>query len=223
VTVPRFRWSFPPGERDRQLDNQTVEKASLDGDEVPVFREVAVEEPPMEGLTDLVTESLARNGYETSLDHRRLEWSNWLRCESSFSVLLAPSKPGIFALGEEIMTPGEKRMLALFRIAEAEDLGMSLGRLFLPGHSERERLAAGNCFVRYAVIEDVAQRQAANAALQQWMAASCETASGVSGEFTTHTFPSTNSQSAKTQVGTGTEEAGPEEIVAGPQSGNSAA
>ena len=86
----------------------------------------------MEGLTHLVAESLARNGVETSLDHRRLQWSKWFRCESSFSVLLAPSKPGVFALGEEIVPPGQtaatsgKRMLGLFRIAEAEDLGMAL-------------------------------------------------------------------------------------------------
>jgi hypothetical protein len=176
----------------------------------------------MEGLTHLVAESLARHGYETSLDHRRLEWSNWLRCESSFSVLLAPSKPGVFALGEEIMAPGGKRRLALFRIAQADDLGMSLGRLFLPGNAEGEKLSAGNCFVRYAVIEDAAQRQAAHAALQQWMAASCETAPGVSGEFTTHTFPSTSSQQVKTQAGTdegGTEEQG----AACPESENSAA
>jgi hypothetical protein len=180
----------------------------------------------MEGLTHLVAESLARHGYETSLDHRRLEWSNWLRCESSFSVLLAPSKPGVFALGEEIMAAGGKRRLALFRIAEADDLGMSLGRLFLPGNAEREKLSAGNCFVRYAVIEDAAQRQAAHAALQQWMAASCETAPGVSGEFTSHTFPSTSSQQVSQQVKTqaGTEEAGTEEQgAARPESENSAA
>ena len=132
--------------------------------------------------------------------HRRLQWWKWFRCESSFSVLLAPSKPGVFALGEEIVPPGEtaatsgKRMLGLFRIAEAEDLGMALGRLFLPGNPEREKLSAGHCFVRYAVIEDAVQRQAAYAALQQWMATSSEAASGVPGEVTAHTFPSVSSQ-----------------------------
>ena len=182
------------------IDNQAVENASINGDEVPVLRG-AVEESPMESLTHLVTESLARNGYETRLDPRRLQWSKWFRCESSFSVLLAPSKPGVFALGEEIIAPGDaaatggKRMVALFRIAEADDLGMALGHLFLPGNPEREKLAAGNCFVRYAVIEDAVQRQSAHAALQQWMAASSEAASG---EFTTHNFPSTNQPEGKT-------------------------
>ena len=161
----------------------------------------------MEGLTHLVAESLARNGYETSLDHRRLQWSKWFRCESSFSVLLAPSKPGVFALGEEIVAPGEttatsgKRMLGLFRIAEADDLGMALGRMFLPGNPEREKLSAGHCFVRYAVIEDAVQRQAAYTALQQWMATSSEAVSGVSGEVTAHTFPSVSSQDPKASDG----------------------
>ena len=70
-------------------------------------------------------------------------------------------------------------MLALFRISETEDLGMALGRLFLPGAPDRDRFPAGNCFVRYAVIEDVAQRMATHSALQQWLTSSAETASGV--------------------------------------------
>ena len=142
----------------------------------------------MEGLTRLVTESLARNGVETPLDHRRLQWSRWLRCENSFSTLLIPSKPGLFALGQEVIPPGElpatggRRMLALFRISETEDLGMALGRLLLPGAPDRDRFAAGNCFVRYAVIEDVIQRTAAHSALQQWLTSSAETVSGVAAD-----------------------------------------
>jgi len=103
--------------------------------------------------------------------------------------LLIPGKPGLYALGQEVIAPGElpvtggKRMLALFRISETEDLGMTLGRLFLPGAPERERFAAGNCFVRYAVIEDVAQRTAAHSALQQWLTSSAETVSGVASDL----------------------------------------
>ena len=37
----------------------------------------------MVGLSQMVNESLARHGVETGVDHRRLQWSNWLRCESS--------------------------------------------------------------------------------------------------------------------------------------------
>ena len=57
----------------------------------------------MEGLTRLVSESLARHGFDRPLDYRRLHWSRWFRCESPHSLLFVPSKPGVFALAEEIM------------------------------------------------------------------------------------------------------------------------
>ncbi|MCU1268968.1 MAG: hypothetical protein JWN74_262 [Acidobacteriaceae bacterium] len=183
----------------------------------------------MENISQLVESSLARHGVPTSFDHLRLQWSSWVRCESSFSVLLAPAKPGIFALGEEIVPLGEsvelraaalsrvegsvavldghnraecvkriaataeslelrasspvgKRMLALFQISDTDDLGMALGRLFLPGNPLRERLAAERCFARYAVIEDPVQRQSASAVFQRWIHESAETASGISGQ-----------------------------------------
>jgi hypothetical protein len=56
----------------------------------------------MEALTRLVTESLARHGFDRPLDYRRLHWSRWFRCESLHSLLFVPSKPGVFALAEEI-------------------------------------------------------------------------------------------------------------------------
>ena len=139
----------------------------------------------MEGLAHLVAESLVRYGFEPSFDHRRLQWSNWFRCQDSFSLVLAPCKPGLFALGEEVIAPGElavgegKRMLALFQISEAEDVGMALGRLFLAGNPTRERFASGRCFARYVVIEDANQRRTALTALQRWMTSSSEAATGV--------------------------------------------
>ena len=135
----------------------------------------------MEGLERLVSESFARYGVETAFDHRRLQWSPWFRCVDSFSLVQLSSKPGLFALADEVVPreAGGKRMLALLRISEAEDLGMALGRLFLPRNPEHKRLAGGPCFVRYAVIEDAAQRHAAHAALQTWLA---ETTSGISEE-----------------------------------------
>ena len=57
----------------------------------------------MEGLTRLVSESLARHGFDRPLDYRRLHWSRWFRCESPHSLLFVPSKPGVFALAEEII------------------------------------------------------------------------------------------------------------------------
>jgi len=144
----------------------------------------------MENISQLVESSLARHGVTANFDHLRLQWTTWFRCESSFSVLLAPAKPGIFALGEEIIPPPEsvelrapsplgKRMLGLFHVSDTDDLGMTLGRLFLPGNPLRERLATGRCFARYAIVEDPAQRQTATAIFQRWMQESAETASGI--------------------------------------------
>jgi hypothetical protein len=138
----------------------------------------------MEDLAHLVAESLVRHGFEPSFDHRRLQWSNWFRCQDSFSLVLAPCKPGLFALGEEVIAPGElavgegKRMLALFQISEADDVGLALGRLFLSANPARERFARGRCFARYVVIEDANQRRTALTALQRWMASSAEAATG---------------------------------------------
>jgi len=56
----------------------------------------------METLTRLVTKSLARHGFDRPVDYRRLQWSHWFRCESHHSLLVVPSKPGVFALAEEI-------------------------------------------------------------------------------------------------------------------------
>jgi hypothetical protein len=61
----------------------------------------------MEGLTRLVSESMARHGFDRPLDYRRLHWSRWFRCESPHSLLFVPSKPGVFALAEEIMDFGD--------------------------------------------------------------------------------------------------------------------
>lgn len=58
----------------------------------------------MEGLTRLVSESLIRHGLDRPVDYRRLRWSRWFRCESHHSLLQVPSKPGVFALAEEIVT-----------------------------------------------------------------------------------------------------------------------
>jgi hypothetical protein len=135
----------------------------------------------MEGLERMVSELFVRHGLEPEFDYRRVQWSRWFRCADSFSLLLVSSKPGVFALGEEIVAPeatGDKRLLGLFQLSETDDLGMALGRLFLPGSPVRDRLAAGRCFARYAVIEDPAQRHAAYAALQRWLSSTSESELG---------------------------------------------
>ena len=63
----------------------------------------------MEAITRLVADSLARHGLDRPIDPRRLQWSRWSRCDSPHSLLVVPSKPGIFALAEEIMDLGPDR------------------------------------------------------------------------------------------------------------------
>jgi hypothetical protein len=58
----------------------------------------------MEALTRLVADSLARHGFDRPVDFRRLQWSRWFRCDSQHSLLYVPSKPGVFALAEEIIS-----------------------------------------------------------------------------------------------------------------------
>jgi hypothetical protein len=60
----------------------------------------------VEAITRLVTESLARHGLDRPIDPRRLQWSRWFRCDSPHSLLVVPSKPGIFAIAEEVMELG---------------------------------------------------------------------------------------------------------------------
>ncbi|HTK94752.1 MAG TPA: hypothetical protein VL382_03875 [Terriglobales bacterium] len=115
-------------------------------------------------------------------DAVRLDWSRWSRCESSFNLLLAPQQPGIFALAEEVVdaaSAGGKRILAVLEIAPADDLARALSWLFSSGSALRDRLLSGNCFVRYAVVPDLTQRDAIVAQLQQWVSASADVATGL--------------------------------------------
>jgi len=134
----------------------------------------------MEDLTRIVADSLARHGFAAPVD-RRLEWSRWFRCESSFSLLLVPSEAGVYALAEEVVAPGElpstggRRMLAVFQASETEDLCVALSRLFAPRNPISCRLSNGRCFVRFALVTDPKQRQEACESLNRWLSASEET------------------------------------------------
>jgi hypothetical protein len=68
--------------------------------------EAGFRSPKMEAITRLVVDSLARHGLDRPIDPRRLQWSRWSRCDSPHSLLVVPSKPGIFALAEEVMDLG---------------------------------------------------------------------------------------------------------------------
>jgi hypothetical protein len=145
----------------------------------------------MEGLSRIVAESLARNGFDRPLDYRRLHWSRWFRCESPHSLLFVPSKPGVFALAEEILAAGDsgatagRGMLAVLQFCEDEDMAFVLDRMFSRNNPMRARLASGRCFVRFVVIEDQAQRRSISGALNQWLISSSEKPSGIGAHFAT--------------------------------------
>ena len=130
----------------------------------------------------MATEPTARPAESSSggeADTPTVSWSKWFRCETSFSLLLVPEQPGVYAVAEEVLPEsvglGGKRMLAMVQFAETDNLARALSRLFTPASPLQERIAGGHCLLRYAVVEDEAARHAACAALQTWLAASAET------------------------------------------------
>lgn len=163
----------------------------------------------MEGLTRLVSESMARHGFDRPLDYRRLKWSRWFRCESQHSLLFVPSSPGVFALAEEILSnhlgraseipvaadaPARSateasidfsRMLAVTQFFEADDMAFVLDRMLSRPNAMRTRLESGSYFVRYVVIEDERQRRSITSALNQWILSSSEWATGIGAHFAT--------------------------------------
>ncbi len=117
-----------------------------------------------------------------------MNWSRWFHCESSFGLLLVPSQPGVFALAEEVVQaagPQSRRMLAVFEVAEAEDLSRAMSRLFAAGSPWREKMAQVRVYVRYAIAPGLADRRAATAALKNWLSAQREVASHIFESKTT--------------------------------------
>jgi acyl-CoA reductase-like NAD-dependent aldehyde dehydrogenase len=111
-----------------------------------------------------------------------MNWSRWFRCESSFGLLLVPSQPGIFALAEEVaqtVRTQQRRMLAVFEVAEADDLSRAMSRLFAAGSQWREKMAEARVYVRYAIAPSIADRKAAATALKNWLSAQREVASQI--------------------------------------------
>ncbi len=111
-----------------------------------------------------------------------MNWSRWFYCESSFGLLLVPSQPGVFALAEEVVQAvgvQSRRMLAVFEVAEAEDLSRAMSRLFAAGSPWREKMAQAKVYVRYAIAPSIADRRAAATALKNWLSAQREVASQI--------------------------------------------
>ena len=80
----------------------------------------------MEALTRIVADSLARHGLDRPIDPRRLQWSRWSRCDSPHSLLVVPSKPGIFALAEEVMDLGAGNTPAATTDREGHDFSRAV-------------------------------------------------------------------------------------------------
>jgi len=154
----------------------------------------------MEGITRIVSESLARHGFDRPLDYRRLHWSRWFRCESQHSLLVVPSKPGVFAIAEEIVdfdsarteaerrkpeASSSRRMLAVAQFFADDDMAYVLDRMLSRENPMRARLASGRYFVRFVVIQDETQRRSICNALNQWIADAGEKASGIGAHFAT--------------------------------------
>lgn len=101
-------------------------------------------------LTRLVTESLARHGFDRPPDYRRLRWSRWFRCESHHSLLSVPSQPGVFALAEEIMDFSTTHGAADAPVRRAattdQKLETALGGPTEPGSPSRRMLAVTQFF-----------------------------------------------------------------------------
>jgi hypothetical protein len=93
----------------------------------------------MEALTRLVTDSLARHGFDRPVDPRRLQWSRWFRCDSPHSLLVVPSKPGVFALAEEVMDLGAGTVAAPMTDREGHDFS----RAAMPERKSPALAAAG--------------------------------------------------------------------------------
>ena len=111
-------------------------------------------------------------------------WSRWTPYESSFSLALLPHSSGVFAIAEEVTAlTDSKRMLALVSVTEAADLAYSLGHLHQLSPDVQKRMGSSRLFVRFAVIDDAAQRAEVVLALQSWMRESAATASGIVENF----------------------------------------
>ncbi|MGH9581006.1 MAG: hypothetical protein ACRD2R_08430 [Terriglobales bacterium] len=112
----------------------------------------------------------------------RIQWSAWSRCESSFSLLLVPARPGVFALAQQVLGDGgsaARPMLAVFHVAEAEDLSRATSRLFAADHPLRQRLVSARCFVRYAILPEAAQRRSVAVALEKWLSTASDSAAAL--------------------------------------------
>lgn len=112
-------------------------------------------------------------------------WTKWSQYQSSFSLMLVPHRPGVFALAEEVVSPTDssKRMLALVSVTEADDLAYMISQMFNASTDVHRRMSELKLFIRYAVVEDADQRRAVAATLNLWIQGVVQSATGVVENF----------------------------------------
>jgi hypothetical protein len=138
----------------------------------------------MEGIARLVSESVARQAIDCTLDDRCPHWSRWFPCETSFDLMLVPTRPGLFAIAEELIAPreaaahGGKRLLAMSQAYATEDLAITMSHLVAVNNSRKDGVAPGRIFARFTIFEDDHQRPSAQTAFQRWLMTSAAAGSG---------------------------------------------
>jgi hypothetical protein len=89
--------------------------------------------------------------------------------------LTAPCHPGLFVIAEHLVSHKVPRsasaspavQLAILKIGQTKDLGVEMARLCY-NSPLYDRINAGRCLVRFAVVDNDAQRVSSCAALQRW-------------------------------------------------------
>jgi hypothetical protein len=104
----------------------------------------------------------------------RVDWSLWVPIDPNL-CLTAPCHPGLFVIAEHLVSHKVPRsvsanravQLAILKVGQTKDLGVEMARLCYDSPLY-DRINAGRCLVRFAVVDDDAQRVSSCAALQQW-------------------------------------------------------
>ena len=149
----------------------------------------------MEDITRLVDDSMARHGFDVSLDHRRLLWSRWFRCESGFSLAAGAERRGnLHAWPKKWSRRARwlhRRQAHVGGFPDQRDRRSV--RRAQPALRSWQPSAGASCFRTLLCAlrhrGRPGQRKAACKALNQWLATSAETATGIVKRFRPPTGP----------------------------------
>jgi len=87
------------------------------------------------------------------------------------------------APSREAETASIRRMLAVTKFFEDDDMAFVLDRMLSHENAMRARMASGRYFVRFVEIHDQVQRRSICSALNQWILSSAEKATGIGSHF----------------------------------------